>query len=323
MLPNIEINKPILIALTGPTASGKSSLSIQLAELLPGCEIISADSMQVYRFMDIGTAKPDRQTRSRVPHHLIDVVEPTEDYNVSRYEQEASMILERLIRLEKPIILVGGTGLYVKALIDGLNHAPAGDPAIRQRLELEAQSLGIGTLYQRLAELDPKAAEKIHPNNLRRIVRALEVYELSGKVFSRFHEEQVSPPWRDRFFWFGLSVENQILDQRIDERTAGMFKDGLVDEVKSLLQMGCREQHTSMQGLGYKEVVWGLRENQPMEEMQRLVAQRTRRYARRQMTWWRPEKRIRWLNASQPECRNRLSEEILRVVFQQLANPVI
>jgi len=192
-----------LIALVGPTASGKSSVALELVEQLEfrgiPTEILSADSMQVYRYMDIGTAKPDAETRRRIPHHLIDLVEPTQNYSVSKYRDDASEVLRRLIGEGKAAIVVGGTGLYVKALIDGLNRAPSADLATRSRLEAEAKEAGRDALHRRLVRVDPDAASKIHPHNIRRIVRALEVFELSSVPFSQFHKEQIAPPWRDQF----------------------------------------------------------------------------------------------------------------------------
>lgn len=310
-------DRPIapLIALMGPTASGKTALALELARALKergtSCEIVTADSMQVYRGMDIGTAKPDALERAKVPHHLIDVVEPTENFNVSQYRRLASPLLDRLIGEGKAVLVAGGTGLYIKALIDGLNDAPEADSALRQRLEAEAGETGGEALYRRLMQVDPEAAEKIHPHNIRRLIRALEVFEASGKPFSRFHKEQKPPKWQSWFHWIGLTVPLEILDIRIEQRTSRMFALGLVDEVKGLLARGCSPEHTSMQGLGYKEVAWGLANGATEDAMRQMLAQRTRRYARRQMTWWRPEKRMRWF---QPETRESVSELACRVI---------
>jgi tRNA dimethylallyltransferase len=294
---------PVLIALVGPTASGKTDVAIRLARKLEKegrpVEIISADSMQVYRGMDIGTAKPGLEERREIAHHLIDVARPTENYNVSRFREEASQILEQLLEAGKGAIVTGGTGLYVKALVDGLNEAPAGDPEIRQRLEEMGRREGPEVLYERLQAIDPEACEKIHPNNLRRTVRALEVYEISGRPFSWFHKVQESPPWKDSFQWFGLKVPFAVLDERIEARTEIMFQKGLVEEVKKLLAAGCGPEHTAMQGLGYKEVAEGLRQGWSEEEMKELVSRKTKRYARRQMTFWRPEKRIQWMSSEE------------------------
>jgi len=293
-------DSPPLIALVGPTASGKSDagflLALELESRGVACEIVSADSMQVYRHMNIGTAKPGDAMRRRIAHHMLDIVEPTENFNVSRFQQEASKIIRGLLAGGRGAIVVGGTGLYVKALVDGLNEAPAGDLQVRSRLEAEAEVLGGVTLYERLQEIDPEAAEKIHPHNIRRVVRALEVYEMSGTPFSQFHRQQKRPAWAERFQWFGLSIPLDRLDRRIEERTRAMFQRGLIDEVQGLLRRGCGSRHTALQGLGYKEVVEGLAAGKSEVEMEQLVAQRTRRYARRQLTWWRPEKRIQWLD---------------------------
>jgi tRNA dimethylallyltransferase len=307
-----------LIALMGPTASGKSALAMELAMTLEGqgipCEIVTADSMQVYRGMDIGTAKPDPRDRARVPHHLIDLVKPTENFNVSQYRALASPLLDRLIGEGKAVLVAGGTGLYIKALIDGLNDAPEADSSLRERLEAEAAERGGEALYNRLKRVDPEAAEKIHPHNIRRVIRALEVFEASGKPFSKFHLEQKPPRWQPWFHWVGLLLPFETLDERIEKRTARMFEQGLVDEVKGLLAMGCNAGHTSMQGLGYKEVAWGLANGASENEMRQMVAQRTRRYARRQMTWWRPEKRLRWIQPEAGESALGLSRRVIELV---------
>jgi len=311
-----ESPKAPLIALVGPTASGKSDVAVELALLLADegwrCEILSADSMQVYRHMDIGTAMPDAAARRRVRHHLLDVVEPTQVYNVSLYQQQASGILEQLLREGKGAVVVGGTGLYVKALVDGLNRAPAAQPELRKRLEEEVRSRGTAAVYERLRQVDPKAAERIHPNNIRRMVRALEVYELSGKPLSAFHKEQDQPAWRERFVWRGLRLPWKELDRRIAARTNKMFEQGLVEEVRQLLRMGCGPEHTAMQGLGYKEVAQGLAEGRPEAEIKALVEQRTRRYARRQMTWWRPERRVAWLDVAPGESAREVARRLLQ-----------
>ena len=298
----IDYSRLPLIALAGPTASGKTDLALAIIEKFEKkacpCEIVSADSMLVYRKMDIGTAKPSPDILNEYPHAMINLVDPTENYNVSRYRKEASEVLVQLAEQGKGALVVGGTGLYMKALIDGLNDAPEGDPDIRSRLESEAAEKGQEALYERLRELDADAAEKIHPNNIRRVVRALEVFAISGKTFSQFHREQEIPPWKKHFKWIGISMDWADLDARIDQRCQNMFEDGLVDEVKELLNMGCQREHTAMQGLGYKEVAEGLQSGMSEKEMLDWVAQRTRRYARRQMIWWRREDRIRWLDFS-------------------------
>ncbi len=310
--------QPPLVALVGPTASGKSDIAVEMALLLAErgapCEIISADSMQVYRHMDIGTAKPSAVVRSRAPHHMLDLVEPTEAYNVSLYRQQASAVILQLLRRGQGAIVVGGTGLYVKALVDGLNQAPAADRRVRARLEREARKLGGPALHARLARVDPEAAEKIHVNNIRRVVRALEVYEVSGKPLSAFHKEQEGPSWRDVFDWLGLRFPLKQLDRRIEQRTRRMFEQGLVEEVRRLLAMGCRPEHTAMQGLGYKEVAQALAEGKPLEEMVSLVEQRTRRYARRQMTWWRPERRITWCDVDSGESERGVALRLLEML---------
>lgn len=304
------------IVLVGPTASAKSSTAVELASLLAHsglpCEVVSADSMQVYRGMDIGTAKPTLEQRRGIAHHMIDVVNPTENYNVSRYCQEACRVVTSLRKREVGIIVAGGTGLYVKALIDGLSGAPGADRETRSRLEKQAEELGHESLYRRLQEVDPIVAKKIDPRNVRRVIRALEVFEISGEPLSAFHRRQKAPPWQKEFQWFGLQVPFYQLDARIEARTNKMFEQGLVAEVEQLLAQGSTLEQTSMQGLGYKEVATGLAQGLSAEEMRNEVIRRTCRYSRRQMTWWRPEKRINWLSTGDMSTTHQTACEILK-----------
>ena len=307
---------PLFIALAGPTASGKSEVAVALCERLHQrqgipMEVISADSMLVYKHMDIGTAKPSGELLSRIPHHMIDIIEPAEQFNVSLFERQASEILRRLISQGRGAVVAGGTGLYFKALIDGLNDAPAADEGLRKKLEREAEEQGPQRLYERLHQVDPEACGKIHPNNTRRVIRALEVYLISGKTFTSFHREQEPPPWREHFRWIGLFPGFETLDERIARRTRQMFEQGLIEEVRNLLAMGVGPQCTAMQGLGYKEVAEGLASGMSEEEMQSLVDKKTRRYARRQLTWWRPEKRVEWLSPGPEDKPGKIADQIM------------
>jgi tRNA dimethylallyltransferase len=285
--------QPIL-ALVGPTATGKSAVALCLAESIGGV-IISADSMQVYRGMDIGTAKPSLEDRKRIPHFLIDVADPTRNFSVADYVELAEPILEENVSAGRPVIVCGGTGYYVRALIDGICESPPGDPRFRRRMEADARRLGPEALHARLAEIDPIAAEGIHPRNLRRTIRALEVFHLSGKTITEHRAAQSPAQWQEMTCFVGLrSLWNQ-LDRRIEERVHSMVAQGLAGEVERLLAQGCTREHTALQAIGYKEMVEHVRGACTLDEAVEAIILATRQYARRQLTWWRPEKRVRWL----------------------------
>ena len=281
--------KPLIIL--GPTAAGKTALSIELAKKLGG-EIISADSMQVYRGMDIGTAKPTTEERQDIPHHLIDIKDPDESWTVSDFVEQANGLTGSLAH---PII-VGGTGLYLWSLLEGFSFPiiPA-DKELRERLEKEP----LAELYSRLLTVDPDAAIKIHPNDKKRIIRALEVFELTGKPISKLQEPRRSvagsPP-----LLIGLNLPREELYSRINQRVDSMIEKGLIDEVKGLLAKGYSKALPSFQALGYKEVVEYLDGKWNKEQMIEELKKRTRNFARRQMTWFRRFKNVRWVEAGQP-----------------------
>ena len=284
---------PLIITITGPTASGKSALALDLAERLQ-TEILSADSMQVYRGMDIGTAKPTAEEQCRVPHHAIDVASPYLPFSVADYCEVAFPVLDRFFRENHPIVVCGGTGLYLKALFEGLAEAPPPDFDFRAEMEARADAEGTPELHTVLSGIDREAASKIHPNDRKRIIRALEIHHLTGLTKTAFEAQQEAPPWRDRIGWYGLIWHWKELDKRINQRVDWMFEQGLVREVKDLLQGGAFS-HTALQGLGYKEVVQHLDGERGLEETIELIKQKTRRFARRQMTWFRPNREIRWI----------------------------
>ncbi|MEK6692829.1 MAG: tRNA (adenosine(37)-N6)-dimethylallyltransferase MiaA, partial [Nitrospirota bacterium] len=238
------------VFLIGPTAVGKTEAAILLAKYLD-TEIVSADSMQVYRWMDIGTAKPSREQRKIVRHHMIDIVEPTEDFSVGEYLRGAKKIIEDLSKRGKIPLVSGGTGLYIKALTRGIFEGPKRDKGLRRMMEMEEEKHGKGYLYQKLKDSDPMAASKIHPSDLRRVIRALEVYQLGERPITDFQEKDttvyLSSPVK-----IGLTRERKELYRRIEERIDRMVSDGLEEEVKSLMERGCRDGMTSMQGLGYR-----------------------------------------------------------------------
>ncbi|HYH28598.1 MAG TPA: tRNA (adenosine(37)-N6)-dimethylallyltransferase MiaA [Actinomycetota bacterium] len=281
-----------LRAVVGPTAAGKTERSIELAERLDA-EIVLVDSMTVYRGMDIGTAKPSREQRSRVPHHLIDVAEPTEPFSVARFQQLAGEAIAGIRGRGKVPLLVGGSGLYLRAVADDLRF-PGTDPTTRAWLETEGAALGAEALHGRLSELDPAAASKIDPRNLRRTVRALEVAAITGTRFSDGSAgwELYSP---GNLVGVGISVDREILRERIAERVLWMIDAGFVEEVRRLVDRGARPFLTASQAIGYLEVVQHLEGRMTLEEAVERTTRRTNELARRQMAWFRRDPRIRWL----------------------------
>lgn len=293
MLPDKNI-----LLIYGPTAVGKTELSLRLAQEF-GAEIVSVDSMQVYRGLDIGSAKPTLEERTRVPHHLIDVADPTEDFSVGSFCDLAGPILRRAVEEDRPLILCGGTGLYVKSLVDGLAEVPPPNPEFRIAMEAEAERLGLDLLHRRLAEIDPFAASRIHPHDRKRIIRALEIHHSTGMTKTEFEHSQVNPPWRDRVKWIGLRRGWEDLDRRIHDRVDRMFEAGFLDEVRGLLERGCTADHTAMKGLGYREVIAHLKGDETLGRAIELIKRNTRRFARRQIGWFRNDPRMVWLDASE------------------------
>ncbi len=275
-----------MISLFAATAAGKSKVAIELAQIING-EIISADSMQVYRGMDIGTAKVPLNERAGIPHYLIDIRDPNEPWTVSDFIEQTNKLTNEIEGRGKTPIIVGGTGLYLWALFEGYNFPIASaDKGIRDRLEKEP----LGSLYGRLSSVDPAAASKIHPNDKKRIIRALEVYELTGKPISELQKRSEEP----RFLLVGLNLPREELYKRIDARVDEMIAKGLIDEVHSLLSKGYSKELPSFQALGYKEVCAFLDDKWGREEMLLEIKKRTRHFARRQMTWFKRFKSAAW-----------------------------
>lgn len=288
--------KQPLIILTGPTAVGKTALSVELAKRIGG-EIISADSMQVYRYMDIGSAKIKPEEMKGIPHHLIDVLMPEEEFNVFRFQEMAKAAMEGIYERGHVPIIAGGTGFYIQALLyDIAFHEEEGASEIRNRLEKEAESLGNDVLFERLKRIDPESAEIIHPNNTKRLIRALEYYELNGSKISdhnRTEREKQSPY---DFCYFVLNDDREKLYDRIEQRVDEMLKEGLLEEVKKLQNMGYHKEMVSMQGLGYKEILSYLDGECSLEDAVYLIKRDTRHFAKRQLTWFRREKEVIWVN---------------------------
>ena len=283
-----------IICVVGPTASGKTALAIELAKAFNG-EIVSCDSMQIYRRMDIGTAKPTAEERQGIPHHMIDVADPEESFSVSRYCQMATPIVEDILRRGKTCIIAGGTGLYVDALIRGNDFAPIPSTGCRQRLERRAEAEGIQVLTQELSAVDPESVQRAQ-GNPRRIIRALEVYLETGQTLTAHNLATQAIPPRFSPLWIGLDDEDrQDLYRRIDLRVDLMLEQGLLEEIRSLLDSGIPESATAMQAIGYKEFIDVLRGRIPMEQAVSDLKQATRRYAKRQKTWFRRNRDIHWI----------------------------
>jgi tRNA dimethylallyltransferase len=286
--------RPPLSAVVGPTASGKTEATIAIARAF-GAEICSVDSMLVYRGMDVGTAKPTPEQRASVPHHLIDLAEPSERFTLARYQEEAREAIDDIAARGSHPMLVGGSGLYFRAVVDGF-VLPGEDPAVRAELEAEASAAGVGTLYARLEQLDPIAASKIDPSNVRRVVRALEVAAITGTPFSAFSEAWTRyDPGRVRVA--GIRIESQTLARRIGDRVSAMFAAGLLDEVRGLVERGFGSWLTSTQAIGYSEVARHLDGRLSLEEAWEGTVRRTRNLARRQIAWFRRDPRVRWFDA--------------------------
>lgn len=289
------MKKP-LIVLTGPTAVGKTKLSIALAKAVNG-EIISADSMQVYRYMDVGSAKITPDEMDGVPHHLVDVLDPTEDFNIVLFQQLAKKSMEEIYSKGRIPILVGGTGFYIQAITRDIDFTQSEqDDSYRQELEALAAEKGSSFLHDMLASVDPKSAEDIHENNVKRVIRALEFYKQNGTRISEHNEEQKEHVSPYNLAYFVLNAPRPLLYERIDARVDEMLKNGLVEEVKTLQRMGCHRGMVSMQGLGYKEILAWLEGEYPYDEAVRILKRDTRHFAKRQLTWFRREGEVTWVD---------------------------
>lgn len=285
-----------MIILTGPTAVGKTALSIALAKKIKG-EIISADSMQVYRYMDIGSAKILKEEMQGIPHYLVDVLMPEEEFNVCRFKEMAQEALSVIYERGHIPIIVGGTGFYIQALLYDIDFSKEGDHSpVRARLEREAKENEMENLYSQLCKIDPVSAREIHKNNTKRIIRALEFYELNGYPISEHNRREREKDAAYESWYFVLNDDRQHLYQRIDQRVDAMFAQGLVEEVQKLKDMGCKKGMVSMQGLGYKEILAYLDGECSLEDALYKIKRDTRRFAKRQLTWFRRERNIIWID---------------------------
>ncbi len=307
-----QIKKPLII-LTGPTAVGKTALSIKLAKAVGG-EIVSADSMQIYRHMDIGSAKIMPEEMEGVPHHLIDVLEPTEDFNVVRFQQMAKEAMAGIYGRGRIPVLTGGTGFYIQAVLYDIDFTENEEnTSYREELERLAMEKGNACLHQMLREVDAASAEAIHENNVKRVIRALEFYRLTGEKISEHNEAQRSRDAAYNACYFVLTDKRERLYERIDKRVDGMLAAGLVEEVAALMQMGCTKDMVSMQGLGYKEILSYLNGEIPLERAVYLIKRDTRHFAKRQLTWFRREKDVIWVPKDEMGYRE---EDILRFLTE-------
>ncbi len=289
------MKKPLII-LAGPTAAGKTKTSISLARAVGG-EIISADSMQVYRHMDIGSAKIRPREMEGIPHHLIDVLDPEEEFHVVRFQQMAKQAAREILSRGKIPIVVGGTGFYIQALLYDIDFTENEESrACRERLAALAAKEGAAALHQMLYQVDPKAAEDIHENNIKRVIRALEFYQLTGKRISQHNEEEKKKESPYNFAYFVLSDDRDRLYQRIGLRVDKMLSEGLVEEVRALKDRGLGRNMVSMQGLGYKEILAFLDGEMSLDEAVYILKRDTRHFAKRQLTWFRRERDVIWLN---------------------------
>jgi len=312
--------KKQIVVICGPTASGKTALSIALAKAFNG-EVVSADSMQIYRRMDIGTAKPTLEERDGVPHHMLDVAEPGESYSVSRYAEEASACVEDILARGRLPIVCGGTGLYIDGLIRGTDFQPAGtDSGLREQLEGEWETQGAEAMMARLAAVDPDSAARLHLSDKRRILRALEVYLATGETITVHNARSKAVPPRYEALMIGLNTEpRQILYDRIDRRVDVMLEQGLLQEVRSLLEDGLLEG-TAAQAIGYKELLAHFRGEMPLEQAADLIRQKSRNYAKRQLTWFRRDERVKWIVYNAPEAAQAVLQEATEYLTRNLYN---
>jgi len=321
-LMTLTAHAPEVLVLVGPTAVGKSGVALELAPLL-NAEIVSADSVQVYRYLDLGSAKPSSTERRRVRHHLIDVVDPDEPYDVVRFRTEARAAIEDIRARGKLPLIVGGTGFYVRALLREGELPPQGaDPAVRHRLEAEASEYGLARLAARLAELDPAGAGRTDLRNPRRVIRALEIYETTGRLQSSYRGLDKAAPLRYNSASFALSMPREALTQVIDERVGRMITAGFEEEVQSLLGRGYSPRLPSLQALGYRQWLQHLSGGLTREEATALWKRETRRYARRQMTWFRREQGVLWFEVLPPVPERETARRIA-AAWKEAAHPAI
>lgn len=313
------MKKPIVV-LTGPTAVGKTELSIQLAKAIGG-EIISADSMQVYKYMDVGSAKITPEEMDGVRHYLVDELEPFDEFHVVKFKEYAQKYLNEIYAHGKIPIIAGGTGFYIQALLNDIDFTEQeSDSAYRKELEALAEEHGNQYLHDRLKEVDPESAEAIHPNNRKRVIRALEFYQETGRKISEHNAKEQMRTSPYNFAYFVLNDERSHLYKRIDARVDKMIEDGLEAEVRRLKEMGCTKDMVAMQGIGYKEMLSYLDGSYSLEEAVYIIKRETRHFAKRQITWFKRERDVIWLNKNEFDYKN---EAILAYMIKILKEKAI
>jgi tRNA dimethylallyltransferase len=303
MVAEIEHDRPRIVILLGPTGIGKSKLAIEWAEALGG-EVISADSVQVYQYMDIGTGKPTLEEQERVRHHLIDLVPPDQPFHAALYRTLGRKTIDQLFQERKPIWVVGGTGLYIKTLTQGLCNSPKIDPQVRESLRQEAKEKGAAALYERLKKVDSQTASHLHPNDLFRMIRALEVFDSTGTPISFYREQHRFGERPYLTLKIGLEMNRDMLFRRIDERADQMLEKGFLQEVERLMEMGYGPELKPMQSLGYKQMVQFLLKEIGWDEAVRQMKRDTRHYAKRQWTWFKADPEVYWWD--EPTDRQRI-----------------
>lgn len=310
-----QIQIPVIV---GPTAVGKTDIAIEVAKALLG-EIISADSRQVYKNMDVGTAKPTSEQRLQVPHHFVDELEPTVRFSAGDYGIRARRVINDILAAGRTPIIVGGSGLYVRAVMDGFFEGKSWDPEVRRQLADRAEREGLEILYQEVVVSDPDAAATIMPNDRKRILRALEIMELTGQPMTKvWRERQPPPPFHG--IWCGITMARQELYDRINRRVLDMLEQGLVKEVEALLNDGIDPSVNAMQSVGYSEVVQYLQEDVDYEEMVELIQRNTRRFAKRQWSWFRRDDRIQWFTRLPEQDANVVADEVIAHIRNKLAD---
>jgi tRNA dimethylallyltransferase len=302
-----------LIVIAGPTGVGKTGVAIALAKRIGG-EIVGADSRQIYRYMDIGTAKPTPAERARVPHHLIDIRNPDEDYSAAEYARDASVAIRDIHACGEIPLLVGGTGLYIHAVLYGIFEGPGRDETFRSEMHALAKERGPVYIHQKLLQVDPETALRLHPHDLTRVIRALEVYHLTGKPISEQQSCATAPIAEYRSCFFVITAEREILYERIDTRVDQMITQGLVEEVRGLLKRGYHANLNSMNSVGYKEIIEFLSGKQDLPSTIRLIKQNTRRYAKRQLTWFRKYQDNFWICPEKSETIEDTVNTCMRVI---------
>lgn len=303
-----------VIIIIGPTCSGKTKLSLHLAEKL-NSEIISADSRQIYRLLNIGTAKPTKKELEKVKHHFVDTLNPDETFNVSRYEIEALKIIDDLHRKAIVPVVAGGSGLYIKALVDGIFNEVDTDEEYRQELLAEKEKFGNEYIYQKLMEVDKTSADTMLPQNWKRVIRALEVIHLTGEPIWKFHERHKREV-NIEFLQYGLNWNRELLYENINNRVDKMISAGLLEETKSLLARGYSQELNALNTVGYKEIIAHLKGEYDLDRATELIKRNTRRYAKRQMTWFRKDSRIKWFEIEKEEELEKIADTIIQGISQ-------